>query len=449
MFTRDDGMIVYSNYDAMELLQVSPGQIYGRSIYEVLPLLRPYQKRIGKNGEELTLYDGKRLAFDIWNASTHGTYVGYILVMDEKAESRKELHLRRLKVEKKHRAKYTFGQIIGESPAMTQCKEIARNMAGSSASVLITGPSGSGKELFAQAIHNASPRSERPFISVNCGALVETLLESELFGYEGGAFTGARKEGKEGLFELAHGGTLFLDEIGEMPVNLQVKLLRVLQEREVVRVGGRDVIPVDVRIIAATNRDLREMVEEGNFRLDLYYRLNVLPISLPGLNERREDIPLLWNFLQREKGLEFSLSSDAMEQIRNHWYEGNVREIQNCLDYLGSLGKKNITREDLPPYMMDRTAADGRRKGEGEKSAQTAERCKSGDLESGARRQVLAAVKELAREGKGTGRRSIVEYLRREGECFSEMRVRVILKELEEEGLIEIHRGRGGVRPKR
>ncbi len=449
MFTRDDGMIVYSNYDAMELLQVSPGQIYGRSIYEVLPLLRPYQKRIGKNGEELTLYDGKRLAFDIWNASTHGTYVGYMLVMDEKAESRKELRLRRLKVEKKHRAKYTFGQIIGESPAMTQCKEIARNMAGSSASVLITGPSGSGKELFAQAIHNASPRSERPFISVNCGALVETLLESELFGYEGGAFTGARKEGKEGLFELAHGGTLFLDEIGEMPVNLQVKLLRVLQEREVVRVGGRDVIPVDVRIIAATNRDLREMVEEGNFRLDLYYRLNVLPISLPGLNERREDIPLLWNFLQREKGLEFSLSSDAMEQIRNHWYEGNVREIQNCLDYLGSLGKKNITREDLPPYMMDRTAADGRRKREGEKSAQTAERCGGGGLESGARRQVLAAVKELAREGKGTGRRSIVEYLRREGECFSEMRVRVILKELEEEGLIEIHRGRGGVRPKR
>ena len=176
---------------------------------------------------------------------------------------------------------------------------------------------------------------------------------------------------------------------------------------------------------------------------------DILPISLPGLNERREDIPLLWNFLQREKGLEFSLSSDAMEQIRNHWYEGNVREIQNCLDYLGSLGKKNITREDLPPYMMDRTAADGRRKGEGEKSAQTAERCGGGGLESGARRQVLAAVKELAREGKGTGRRSIVEYLRREGECFSEMRVRVILKELEEEGLIEIHRGRGGVRPKR
>lgn len=167
------------------------------------------------------------------------------------------------------------------------------------------------------------------------------------------------------------------------------------------------------------------------------------------MNERREDIPLLWNFLQREKGLEFSLSSDAMEQIRNHWYEGNVREIQNCLDYLGSLGKKNITREDLPPYMMDRTAADGRRKGEGEKSAQTAERCGGGGLESGARRQVLAAVKELAREGKGTGRRSIVEYLRRGGECFSEMRVRVILKELEEEGLIEIHRGRGGVRPKR
>lgn len=168
---------------------------------------------------------------------------------------------------------------------------------------------------------------------------MESLLESELFGYEGGAFTGARREGKAGLFELAHEGTLFLDEIGEMPLTLQVKLLRVLQEKEVVRVGGHDVIPVDVRIIAATNRNLRQLVHEGKFRLDLYYRLNVLPLSLPGLNERREDIPLLCSVMQQENGLTFSMNQEVMDILKNHSYEGNVRELLNCLEYLGSLGR--------------------------------------------------------------------------------------------------------------
>ena len=217
MFSSEERIINYCDRNAMTLLQKTGRQLYGRSIYDVFPFLQAHQEKIGKPGEELLLYDGRKLAFDIWNTSTHGTYIGYMLIMDEEAQSRKELRLRRLKIEKKHRAKYTFRQIIGESPAIVRCRQIAKNMAQSSASVLITGPSGCGKELFAQAIHNASPRRDKPFISVNCGALVESLLESELFGYEGGAFTGARREGKAGLFELAHEERCFWMRSGKCP----------------------------------------------------------------------------------------------------------------------------------------------------------------------------------------------------------------------------------------
>lgn len=443
-FTGEEGIIHYCDMNAMTLLKKNAGQIYGKPVYDVLPFLRSHRNRIGRPGEELLLYDGERLAFDIWASQTHDSYIGYMLVVNEEAESRKELRLRRLKIQKKHRAKYTFRQIIGESGKMTQCREIAKNMARSSASVLITGPSGSGKELFAQAIHNASPRCENPFISINCGALVESLLESELFGYEGGAFTGARKEGKPGLFELAHQGTLFLDEIGEMPLPLQVKLLRVLQEKEVVRVGGHDVIPVDVRIIAATNRNLKQLVHEGKFRLDLYYRLNVLPLQLPDLNERREDIPLLCSSMKKEMGLQFSMDERTMERLRNHWYEGNVRELQNCLEYLGSLGKAQIREEDLPPYMMEEPDI---RAPEGSQAAENFSAPPAGIRDD--RQKVLWAVEEINGAGIGAGRRSIAAFLQNHGEYLPEMRIRGLLKELESEGLVITGKGRAGVRIRR
>lgn len=440
MFSSEERIINYCDRNAMTLLQKTGRQLYGRSIYDVFPFLQAHQEKIGKPGEELLLYDGRKLAFDIWNTSTHGTYIGYMLIMDEEAQSRKELRLRRLKIEKKHRAKYTFRQIIGESPAIVRCRQIAKNMAQSSASVLITGPSGCGKELFAQAIHNASPRRDKPFISVNCGALVESLLESELFGYEGGAFTGARREGKAGLFELAHEGTLFLDEIGEMPLTLQVKLLRVLQEKEVVRVGGHDVIPVDVRIIAATNRNLSQLVHEGKFRLDLYYRLNVLPLSLPGLNERREDIPLLCSVMQQENGLTFSMNQEVMDILKNHSYEGNVRELLNCLEYLGSLGRQEIVAEDLPPYMKEELCE------EETYETDSLHPKYRGGIREDDRKKVLEAVREINAAGIGAGRRSIAALLRSRGEPIPEMRIRAILKELEQSGEVTAGSGRAGVR---
>lgn len=420
--------IYYCNASGLQLLRTAREKILSKSVFDVFPFLRPYEDRIGQFGERVVLYKGIHLVFNLWITEMNDSYNGYILLTDYAAETNKELRLRRQKIGQSYAAKYTFDQISGSSAAIRRCKEIARNMALSSANVLIIGPSGCGKELFAQAIHNASVRRKNPFISINCGALVESLLESELFGYVGGAFTGASKEGKEGLFELAHKGTIFLDEIGEMPLSLQVKLLRVLQEREVVRVGGHEIISVDVRIIAATNRDLKKLVEEGKFRLDLYYRLNVLPLNLPGLDERREDIAELFASMQRKRGFQFSLSPEARQMIEIHHYQGNVRELENCVEYLGSLGKMEIQREDLPEYMRD--------------VSEPGKVSKAGD--SG-KDHVIRAIREITREGAGAGRRSIYDCLKAQGHKISEMKIREILKQLEQEGKITVESGRKGI----
>lgn len=226
--------------------------------------------------------------------------------------------------------------IIYRSREMASVVELAVKVADVSSTVLITGESGTGKELIAKLIHRQGKGDTKPFIKINCGAIPDNLLESELFGYEGGAFTGARKEGKPGLFELANGGTLFLDEIGEMPLVLQVKLLRAIQEKSVTRVGGVRANPVSVRIIAATNRNLLKMVEQGAFREDLYYRLMVVPIHMPPLRERKEDIPLLtMHFLDRfnrEFGFSKTISPPVIDRLTEYSWPGNVRELENVIE---------------------------------------------------------------------------------------------------------------------
>ncbi|CCO07393.1 sigma-54-dependent Fis family transcriptional regulator [Desulforamulus hydrothermalis] len=231
-----------------------------------------------------------------------------------------------------------INQIKGASSKINDLKNQALRVAQSNSTVLIIGESGTGKELFARAIHYASPRQDKPLVIVNCGAIPETLLESELFGYEEGAFTGARKGGRPGKFELADGGTIFLDEIGDLPLHLQVKLLHVLQRKQVERVGGNKVIPVDVRVIAATNRNLEAMCAKGEFREDLYYRLSVIPFSVPPLRERREDIEILMDhFLQKYRHLMGKQIRGFSEDIRKaflayHW-PGNIRELENAVEY--------------------------------------------------------------------------------------------------------------------
>jgi two-component system, NtrC family, response regulator PilR len=230
----------------------------------------------------------------------------------------------------------SLANIIGQSHAIEKLKETIRTVAPTASTVLVYGESGTGKELVARAVHACSPRANEPFVSINCGAFPETLLESELFGYVKGAFTGATQN-KRGLFEVASGGTIFLDEISEMSVSMQVKLLRVLQERSIRPVGGTQETAIDVRVIAATNRDLREMVASGTFREDLYYRVSVIPIQVPPLRERREDIELLANhFLKKYAGAAqksiLRVAPSAMVALREHGWPGNVRQLENTIE---------------------------------------------------------------------------------------------------------------------
>jgi PAS domain S-box-containing protein len=233
-------------------------------------------------------------------------------------------------------SKYSFDDIIGQAPGMQQVKTLGRKAALTDSTVIIYGESGTGKELFAHALHQASGRSEKPLIKVNCAAIPESLLESEFFGHEKGAFTGAVKT-KLGKFELAHGGTIFLDEIGDMDLSLQAKLLRVLQEKEIERIGGTETVKVDVRVVAATNRDLQQMVRKGEFRQDLYYRLNVVELHIPPLRERKEDLDLLINHFvtkfERKLGKRInSISQGALGQLAAYHWPGNVREMENVLE---------------------------------------------------------------------------------------------------------------------
>ena len=236
-------------------------------------------------------------------------------------------------------AKYTFSQVIGKNEDFVKIINYAKKVADSKSTILITGESGTGKEVFAQAIHNYGTRKDEPFIAVNCGAIPRTLIESELFGYEDGAFTGAKKGGNAGKFEIADGGTIFLDEIGEMPIDMQTKLLRVIEEGVITRIGSSIEIPIDVRIIAATNKNLKCEIENGNFRTDLYYRINVIPICLPPLRKRREDIPELINYYMQKTAQKLNKQSinipePYMNYLVNYDWPGNVRELENVIELI-------------------------------------------------------------------------------------------------------------------
>ncbi|WBW99509.1 sigma-54-dependent Fis family transcriptional regulator [Oceanirhabdus sp. W0125-5] len=250
-------------------------------------------------------------------------------------------------------AVYTFNKIIGENQEFLKVINYCNKIANSRSTILITGESGTGKEVFAQSIHNASDRRDEPFIAVNCGAIPRSLIESELFGYEDGAFTGAKRGGCPGKFEIADGGTIFLDEIGEMSLDMQTKLLRVIEEKVINRIGGRNPIPVNVRIIAATNKNLKAEVEKGNFRNDLFYRLNVLPVYLPPLRDRKDDIPLLIEFFmntvsKRLNKRKVEIPEEYLENLINYNWPGNIRELENVIELI-------INTESMPLNLEKRS----------------------------------------------------------------------------------------------
>lgn len=282
-----------------------------------------------------------------------------IRLVVKNALERQQLQSENQRLKQQLGERFSFKTLIGDSPAMKQLISLLERIAPSQANVLITGESGTGKELVAKALHLNSERNNHPFVPINCGAIPENLLESELFGHEKGAFTGADKR-KIGLFESADNGTLFLDEIGELPMGMQVKLLRVLQEREFRRVGGTNNIPLNIRLIAATNQDLEQMVKGGTFREDLFYRLNVVSVELPPLRMRSEDIPLLvTNFHHQKTGnTDYRIHKDALKLLLNYHWPGNVRELENLVERCVVLGDGDELKVDcLPPAIRQRNAA--------------------------------------------------------------------------------------------
>lgn len=368
----EGGYVVIINNFYLEALGISREEALGRHIYELTPHSKlPEIVRTGE-AQFSEYWKVRDREFMIIRApiKKEGKIIGALgktlfkdmglarVFAKKLSQLENDLRFYKEELQKIHRATYTFEDIIGQGSKITATIRLAQRASRTTSNVLLTGESGTGKELFAHAIHNGSMRCHGPFIKVNCAAIPEQLLESELFGYAEGAFTGARKGGKPGKFELANYGTIFLDEIGDMSFTMQAKILRVIQEQEIERVGGTQPCRIDVRIIAATNRKLYEMVQQGTFRDDLFYRLNVMVINLPALRERPEDIELLaaGMLAKLNRKLEMKMegvSGEAMEILRSYSWPGNVRELESLLERtMNVVEEKFIYPEHLPPQLM-------------------------------------------------------------------------------------------------
>lgn len=339
----ENGIIIAANDMVYKFLRRDKSdRLEGKRIDSVVPetkMIKAMEKPTGDIGDVFDLPACTVLTHRI-PIEIDGKCRGVVSTFQDLAvlqEHEKNARVSFMKNKKGFSAKYTFDDIKGSSHAIKEAKNIAQSYAASSSTVLILGETGTGKELFAQSIHNAGKCANGPFVAVNCAAIPKNLLEAEFFGYEEGSFTGASKGGKAGVFEMAHKGTIFLDEIGEMPLEMQVQLLRVIQEKEVRRIGSDKVLPIEVRVIAATNRNLQEEVRKGNFREDLYYRLNVLQLNIPPLRERKEDIreiseSFLKSFDYKKFKSNEALWSEIIDELENYEIKGNIRELQNMLE---------------------------------------------------------------------------------------------------------------------
>lgn len=375
-----DGYITAMNQTYIDILGFTKEEVIGAHILDISPTSElPEILATGRvDKADIFMIKGRETIVTRLPIIKDGQIIGAIgkslfldmsgvrILTNKIQETEKELSLYKEEVRSFYRARWQFPNLIGQSPEFLAVKSFAEYVSQTGSTLLITGESGTGKELFAQAIHNASSRGCNPFIRINCAALPDNLLESELFGYEDGAFTGARKGGKPGKFELARGGTIFLDEVGDMPLAMQTKLLAVLQERSLERVGGTALIPVDVRVIAATNRNLEEMVRESIFRQDLYYRLNVVRLTIPPLRERRADIPLLTRYiigvLNHDLRTAVKGTTDSAGQLLQEYdWPGNVRELYNLLEQAINLatmeGEKHLATSHFPSLVKRLTPA--------------------------------------------------------------------------------------------
>ncbi|MDD3363494.1 MAG: sigma 54-interacting transcriptional regulator [Syntrophomonas sp.] len=371
-----EGYITTMNQTYLDILEMKKEDVLGKYILDITPTSElPQVLKTGRiDKADIYFIKGRETIVTRLPIVKDGEVVGAIgkslfldmsgakILVKKLQDTEKELNIYKEEVRKFYKAKWQFPDLVGQSPAFLAIKTMAEHVSHTTSTLLITGESGTGKELFAQAIHNASQRKSGPFIRINCAALPDTLLESELFGYEEGAFTGARKGGKQGKFELARGGTIFLDEIGDMPLAMQTKMLTVLQERTVERIGGTMPIPVNVRVIAATNRNLEDMVSKQEFRQDLYYRLNVVRLSIPPLRKRQVDVLLIGEDLidrinHNLKTAIIGISDQARELLQDYSWPGNVRELENLLERAVNLADMNhenyLTAKHFPSLIEE------------------------------------------------------------------------------------------------
>lgn len=457
----DDGIILtdlmsqiyLANKKAKSMLRNKSEIIEGFDVADILPELRAYvcdDSEKQKATEKIVAIDGLNIVMKISTIYSGKVKRGNIITLRNFDELEEKQHMIRSRISgNKHEAKYVFSDIKGESTKMKEAIISGMRMARSDSSVLITGESGTGKEVFAQSIHNLSHRNKYSFVALNCSAIPENLLESEMFGYEEGAFTGAKKGGKIGLFELAHKGTIFLDEICEMPLPLQSKLLRVLEEKKVSRIGSLKLIDVDIRVIAATNRNIKDMIKEKKFREDLYYRLNVLPLEIPGLRDRKEDIPILLEHFMMTMSKGWEISSSALKKMCKYNWPGNVRELRNAVEFMCSLDKDFIDQCDLPKDIIQQNSS--------EVTTHMAHSLSTDHqsnimflLREGRKFELFEGIlKVLSLESDKNqkwGRVKLEETLNVYGYVFTETEIRNGLRILNEMGYIKSTKGRGGSR---
>jgi transcriptional regulator with PAS, ATPase and Fis domain len=436
LYVRNNGNIIVSNKVMYDLLGAGEKDIIGKNIKDVLPNLSISDDK-DNDKDEIVSIGGNTLFVTSNVIEGRDSEDGIIYTFEKSEEIEKNEHIiRRLTTRKAIRTDhYTFKDIIYEANSMEELIKRAKIFANTDSTILIQGENGTGKELFAQAIHSASKRASEPFVPVNFAAMPTNLIESELFGYEGGSFTGAIRSGKRGLFEEAHGGTIFLDEIGDASLDFQCTLLRVIQERQIRRIGGTKEIPINVRIIAATNKDLVREINKGNFRSDLYYRLNVLPLRMPSLRERKSDILILSNhFLSMySKGkitdINQFINKDAIKALYDYDWPGNIRQLENAMEYLYIIGseegmKLNITH--LPEYVLNNSINPNK------------------SLIQEVLGDEMIWILNKLMNSNGCGRRHLSELAEKENIKLTESQIRSLLNTAKSLGLVTSTAGRNG-----
>lgn len=428
IYTNIKNKVVVLNEEALRLLGVKKNHVLSQDIYETFPSLK----------EDIININNKEILVSKEKIEDNNIYTGNMIILNEVKHIHKiDEEVRRREKIRENQAKYTFEDMVGNCSSIVKNIKLAKKVAKTNSTVLIQGETGTGKEVLAQAIHNESERCDYPFIAINFAAIPENLIESELFGYEDGAFTGARKGGKEGLFKKAHKGTIFLDEIGDASLYLQSRLLRVLQEREITPVGSTETIPIDIRVIAATNKELLHEVKLKNFREDLYYRLNVMPMYSIPLRERRTDIKLLLQYylfkITNEENLEEFFTKEAIEILIKYNWPGNIRELVNVVEYVSTIKENKIKIDStyLPKYII--------------------ENCDSSDLLAEIKEEELLNEKEKwvlekIHKYEGIGRRTLSLLSKEEGIYLGEGKIRTIMTKLKNQEYIEINKGLKGTK---